>query len=41
MRSILYTLAKLMGDYNAIKKGNISSRIFNRLIGKATGRLFK
>lgn len=41
IRTILYTLAKYLGDVDAIRKGRIKQRIKNRLIGKVTGRLFK
>ena len=37
-RSALYTLAKLLGDLNAIMKGKVGSRIARRIVGKATGR---
>jgi hypothetical protein len=37
-RSFLYTLAKLIGDYQAIKKNRVGRRIGRRLAGKATGR---
>lgn len=41
MRSLLYFIAKLMGDYNAVKKGTIHKRLYNRALGKTLGRLFK
>lgn len=41
IRTILYTLAKYLGDVDAIRKGRIKQRIKNRLIGKVTGRFFK
>lgn len=37
-RGILYTLARLMGDVNAVKKGRVGTRVGRRLAGKATGR---
>jgi hypothetical protein len=44
-RSLLYTLAKLLGDVNAVQKGKVGRRIGRRLAGRATGkglgRLFK
>lgn len=40
-RSFLYTLAKFLGDVNAVKKGKIGQRIGRRVAGKATGRLFR
>jgi len=39
VRSVLYALAKLLGDVNAIQKGKIAPRIGRRLAGKITGRL--
>lgn len=45
MRSFLYLLARIMGDFNAIKRGTIGKRICRRLVGrmvgKGLGRLFK
>lgn len=40
MRSLLYFIAKLMGDVNAVQKGKIGQRIGRRAAGKVTGRLF-
>ena len=37
-RTFLYTLAKLLGDVNAVKKGQVKLRIGRRLAGKVTGR---
>lgn len=37
-RGYLYTLAKLLGDINAVKKGKVGKRIARRAAGKATGR---
>jgi hypothetical protein len=39
LRSLLYTLARLMGDVNAVKKGRVGKRIGRRVTGKMTGRL--
>jgi hypothetical protein len=39
MRSLLYMIAKLLGDYNAVKRGRVGRRIARRVYGKATGRL--
>jgi len=41
MRSLLYTIAKLLGDINAIQRGRISERLFNRGLGKVFGRFFR
>ena len=37
-RSLLYTLAKLLGDINAVKKGRVGRRIGRRVVGRATGK---
>ena len=37
-RSLLYALARLMGDVNAVKKGKVGRRVARRAAGKATGR---
>ena len=39
IRSILYMLAKALGDINAVQKGRITQRIIRRVAGKAAGRL--
>jgi hypothetical protein len=40
-RGLLYTLAKLMGDYNAVKKGKVGKRVAGKATGKAMRKLFK
>jgi hypothetical protein len=37
----LYTLAKLMGDYNAVKKSKVGQRVGRRAAGKATGKAMR
>ncbi len=37
-RSFLYSLAKLLGDINSVKKGTVGKRIARRAVGKATGK---
>lgn len=37
-RSVLYKVARLLGDYQAVKNGRIGKRIARRAAGKATGR---
>ncbi|MCM3160977.1 hypothetical protein [Metabacillus litoralis] len=39
IRSILYTVAKILGDVNAVKKGTVGKRIARRAAGKVTGRV--
>ncbi len=45
IRSILYFVAKMLGDVNAIQKNKVGRRIGQRLAGKVTGnflsKLFK
>ena len=38
LRSALYTIARLMGDVNAVKKGKVGKRVARRGAGKITGR---
>ena len=38
-RGFLYLLAKLLGDFNAVRKGKVGQRIARRLTGKGLGRL--
>ena len=35
---LLYTMAKPMGDYTAVKKGNLGQWVGRRAAGKATGK---
>lgn len=37
-RGLLYLLARLLGDVNAVKKGTVGKRLVRRAAGKATGR---
>ena len=39
VRSMLYRLARLLGDVSAIEKGRVPRRILRRVAGKVTGRL--
>ena len=41
MRSLLYALAKLLGDVNAVKKKRIGRRLWRRAVGRWLGRLFR
>ena len=40
-RGLLYSLAKLMGDYNVVKKGKVGKRVGPRVAGKATGKAMR
>lgn len=39
IRSLLYNVAKILGDVNAVKKGKIGKRVTRRVAGKVTGKL--
>lgn len=41
IRSILYKSAKLLGDMDAVRKGRIKERLYNRLKGKLLNRTFR
>lgn len=38
LRSLLYKVARIMGDVNAVQKGRVGRRMGRRVAGKATGR---
>ena len=38
MRSLLYLLARLLGDVNAVNRGKVGRRVARRIAGKGTGR---
>lgn len=38
IRSVLYLVARLLGDVNAVQKGKIMQRVGRRVAGKFTGR---
>ena len=37
-RSLLYKLARLLGDVNAVRRGRVGRRVARRAAGRATGR---
>lgn len=37
-RSLLYTLGRLLGDYNAARRGRVGRRVARRAAGRAAGR---
>lgn len=41
VRSLLYWLARLLGDVNAVRRGRIGQRIVRRVAGKAAGRAMR
>ncbi len=40
-RGLLYKLARLLGDINAVQKGKVGRRIGRRTAGRATGRTLR
>ena len=38
VRGLLYAIARLLGDYQAVRKGRAGKRIARRLAGRVTGR---
>ena len=40
-RSLLYFLAKLLGDVSAVQKGKVGKRILRRGTGKMAGKGFR
>ena len=38
-RSLLYRLARLLGDVNAVEKGKVPQRVERRVVGKVFGRI--
>lgn len=38
MRRLLYQVARLLGDAQAVQQGRVGRRIGRRVAGKATGR---
>ncbi|HEV8661780.1 MAG TPA: hypothetical protein VGT06_01365 [Candidatus Methylomirabilis sp.] len=37
-RSLLYMLARLLGDMSAVLRGRVGQRVARRIVGKWTGR---
>ena len=40
MRNLLYLIARLLGDVNAVRKGRVIRRVARRVVGRAVGRGF-
>jgi len=40
-RGLFDTMAKLMGDYNAVKRDKVGKRVGCRAAGKATGKAMR
>lgn len=41
LRGNLYKAAKLLGDFEAVKKGKVGRRFGRRIAGKSSGKLLK
>ena len=41
MRSLLYLIAKLLGDVNAIRNGRVKQRVKRRITGRLAGKLLR
>lgn len=41
IRNIHYSIARILGDVNAIQKGKIGQRIVRRSAGRMTGKLLQ
>jgi hypothetical protein len=39
LRDLLYRLARLLGDVNAVQKGRVEKRVERRLVGRMTARI--
>ena len=39
VRSVLYAMARLLGDLNAVQKGRVGQRVERRFVGRLLGRL--
>lgn len=38
VRSLLYLIARLLGDYQAVRRGRVGRRLGRRVAGRVTGR---
>ena len=41
IRTLLYWLARLLGDVNAVRRGRVGQRVVRRVAGKAAGRAMR
>jgi len=41
VRSILYLIARLLGDVSAVQRGRVGQRLARRAAGKVVGRIFR
>lgn len=40
-RGLLYQIARLLGDFQAARKGRVGKRVVRRLAGRSTGRVLR
>lgn len=40
-RGLLYQIARLLGDFQAARKGRVGKRVMRRLVGRSTGRALR
>lgn len=40
-RGLLYQIARLLGDFQAARKGRVGKRVARRLAGRSTGRALR
>lgn len=40
-RGLLYQVARLLGDFQAARRGTVGRRIARRLVGRSTGRALR
>lgn len=40
-RGLLYMIARILGDINAVKKGTVGKRVARRVAGRATGKALR
>lgn len=40
-RKLLYMIARILGDINAIKKGTVGKRVARRVASRATGKALR
>ena len=41
MRSFLYKLARILGDWSAVRRGRVGRRIYSRAKWRLIGRIFR
>ena len=41
LRQFLYTLARVVGDVNAVEKKRVQKRIHNRIVGRVVGKMLR